>query len=401
MNIQSQIDQGLSASSTMNPRPFAANTVTAPESVSIVIPTFKEAENLQILLPRIFESLPEASFSTEVIVVDDDSRDGTDQVCSKMSQLFPVRLITRQNKRGLSTAVIDGMNEARGQTIIVMDADLSHPAEKIPDLVQALNVSGVDFVIGSRYVRGGRIDKNWSVFRWLNSKVATLLARPLTTAKDPMAGFFAIKRKRYESAEQLDPVGYKIGLELMVKCRCKTIAEVPIEFRDRVHGESKLSVRQQLDYLRHLKRLYEFRMGAFARPLQFIAVGATGMVVDLSSFSLLLNLLSFNAARAVAIWLAMTWNFWLNRRLTFSYARARHPLPQYALFCVSCLIGAAANWGVSVALYRNLDFFSVHRTLSAICGILAGTAFNFLLSDRLVFRKAADVQRGNCSTYNC
>ena len=118
-------------------------------------------------------------------------------------------------------------------------------------------------------------------------------------------------------------MGYKIGLELMVKCDCKNVVEIPITFQDRLHGESKLNFSEQLNYLRHIKRLYEYRLGWLARPLQFVLIGSSGMIVDLSFFALLSHVLSFGPARASAIWLAMTWNFMLNRRLTFSYAQVR------------------------------------------------------------------------------
>jgi len=114
-------------------------------------------------------------------------------------------------------------------------------------------------------VKGGSTDAEWGVFRWLNSKVATLMARPFTRAKDPMAGFFAFRRAAMDSAAPLNPVGYKIGLELIVKCRFKKVAEVPIHFEDRKHGESKLSFKEQLRYVQHLGRLMKFKVFGIAR----------------------------------------------------------------------------------------------------------------------------------------
>jgi len=224
-------------------------------AVSIIIPTFHEAPNLRELLPRILAILDQAGLAGQIIVVDDNSQDGTDEICAGLGQQSPIELLVRTEERGLSSAVIHGMQHAVGDFLLVMDADLSHPPEKIPELLDALNSSNADFAIGSRYVKGGKADKNWGLFRWFNSKVSTLLAWPLTSAKDPMAGFFAIRRERFESAKILDPVGYKIGLELMVKCGCKNVAEIPIAFQNRLHGESKLTLREQLNYLRHLKRL--------------------------------------------------------------------------------------------------------------------------------------------------
>src|SRR5207247_2034186 len=167
-------------------------------------------------------------------------------------------LLVRTANRGLSPAVLDGLRAARHDRLVVMDADLSHPPEKIPDLLAALE-GGADFVIGSRYVPGGSTDAEWGLFRWLNSKLATLLARPLTSAKPPMAGFFAWRRGTFEAGVDLNPIGYKIGLELIVKCRCRKIAEVPIHFADRKVGQSKLSFREQLRYLQHLRRLFIYQ----------------------------------------------------------------------------------------------------------------------------------------------
>lgn len=199
----------------------------------------------------------------EVILVDDNSRDGTAEAVANLNRPW-VRLIVREHERGLSSAVMRGLRESTNEVAVVMDADLSHPPERIPDLVRALQ-SGNEFVIGSRYVKGGSTDAEWGVLRWLNSKVATWLARPFTTAKDPMAGFFAFRRAALQTAAPLNPVGYKIGLELIVKCRFRNVAEVPIHFEDRKHGESKLSFKEQLRYIQHLGRLTMFKFFGVSR----------------------------------------------------------------------------------------------------------------------------------------
>jgi dolichol-phosphate mannosyltransferase len=325
----------------------------------------------------------------EIIVVDDDSRDGSDVVIAKLAgEGYPVRIITRVNERGLSSAVICGFQKARGHFLVCMDADLSHPPETIPHLLECLETSDNDFVIGSRYVSGGSTEETWGVFRWLNSKVATLLARPFTSVKDPMSGFFALPRSVFERAEKLSPVGYKIGLELIVKCSCKGICEIPIHFADRKYGESKLTFKEQLNYLRHIKRLADFKFGDFSRFSQFCLVGSTGMAVDLIVYSVLLRFsLALTLARAAAIWLAMTWNFWLNRRLTFSYSRRSSVFTQYFRFVASCGVGAVISWTVAVLLPRQLPLFADHILLAAIIGIVAGTLCNFILSRYWVFKQ--------------
>ena len=355
--------------------------------VSVVIPTFREAENLPVLVPQIAAALDRAGLRGEILIVDDNSQDGTEMACKELATSYPVRLLVRTTERGLSSAVVHGMRHARGATLVVMAAALSHPPETIPALCQAIRSGESDFVIGSRYVAGGQTDENWGLFRWLNSKVATLLAWPLSPAHDPMAGFFALSRATFErGAAALDPVGYKIGLELIAKCGCRRIKEVPITFRDRVLGESKMNFKEQVNYLRHLRRLYVHRLGVMAQPTQFVLVGTTGMAVDLLVFSLLLLALPVGLARAAAIGVAMTWNFGLNRRLTFSTSRNR-PMPvQYLLFCGACLLGAAVNWSIFVGLYEYTALFADLPLPAAVLGILGGTVFNFLTSKYVAFR---------------
>ena len=356
--------------------------------LSIIVPTYCEAENLPILIPQISEVLASADIDAEIIVADDNSPDGTKEVIAELVELYPVRLLTRTENRGLSPAVIDGMKIAQGEVLLVMDADLSHPPEKIPELYEAIQNTNADFVIGSRYVAGGTTAEDWGLFRWVNSKVATLMARPFTSAKDPMAGFFALRRSDFKNAlEKLNPVGYKIGLELIVKCDCKNVAEVPIDFADRLKGESKLTLKEQINYLKHIKLLFDFRYQNWAYLVQFLIVGASGMVIDLASFALLLKGLGLSAARGLAIWIAMTWNFFLNRNVTFSYARQESAFKQYWGFCASCSLGAAVNWGASLILCQSVAYFNQHEILAGMVGVIAGTAFNFVLCRMLVFRK--------------
>src|SRR5262249_11235801 len=161
------------------------------------------------------------SWSHEIIIVDDNSNDGTDQaVATSRKQGHAVRLIVRTDQRGLSSAVLRGFAEARGNVLVCMDADLNHPPEVLPRMVESLANGRTEFVIGSRYIEGGTTDGGWSLFRKLNSRVATLMARPFCRISDPLAGYFALPRAVFQRAESLNPVGCKIGLELMVKCGC-------------------------------------------------------------------------------------------------------------------------------------------------------------------------------------
>ncbi len=238
--------------------------IDKPE-LSIIVPTFREAPNIPILVREISEAMEHVLPGWELIIVDDNSRDGTEDACASLRrQGFPLKLVVRKNERGLATAVLEGFTRARAPVFVVMDADLSHQPTIIPLLYDTIK-QGADFVMGSRYIPGGGTDDKWTVYRYLNSKIATLLARPLVNVSDPMSGFFALSRTLLERCEEISAVGYKIGLEILVKCKPKNLKEVPIQFRTRVLGESKLSIKQQLLYLRHLRRLYIYNWNAGKR----------------------------------------------------------------------------------------------------------------------------------------
>lgn len=227
--------------------------------LSIIIPTLNEAGNIAPLLERIRAAL--AGYRYEILVVDDGSRDGTCELCRKLERDHPVKLHQRSSPTaGLSGAVLFGFSKALGDILVVMDADLQHPPESILSLVAPLAAGEADFVIGSRHVKGAAIDSKWSILRRLGSWTARLLASPLSGAvRDPMSGFFALRRAAWQGASDLDPIGYKIVLELMCKCPASRVVEVPIRFASRQYGESKLGFREPLNYIRHLRKLYRYR----------------------------------------------------------------------------------------------------------------------------------------------
>lgn len=356
-------------------------------SVSVIVPTYQEAENIADLVGRIEAVREDHSLDLDLLILDDPSDDGTDRIVADLAKPW-VRLISRSGERGLVYAVADGLAAATGDRLLVMDADLSHPPEVIPAMLTALDEPTVDFVIGSRYVPGASTDEDWGVGRWINSKIATWLARPFTRAKDPMAGFFALRRETYESAEALNPIGYKIGLELLVKCGCRKVAEVPIHFADRAKGQSKLNLTEQLRYLRHLKRLADYKYGTLSHFIQFGAIGGAGTAVNVVTLVLLLAAGMFDrVAAAVAIGVAMTHNFFLNRWITFSYAKHASILGQYAKFVATCLLGAVINYSVTIWLWHDVPFFAEWKPLAVVVGVLSGMMFNFAGSKLWIFKK--------------
>jgi dolichol-phosphate mannosyltransferase len=327
----------------------------------------------------------------ELILADDNSRDGTEEAVANAGKPW-VRLLVRTTDRGLSPAVLDGLRAATHDTFVVMDADLSHPPEKVPELLAALE-GGADFAIGSRYAPGGTTDAEWGLFRWLNSKVATVLARPLTSVRDPMSGYFALRRSTLERARELNPIGYKIGLELLVKCGCGRVAEVPIHFADRTVGESKLSLKEQLKYLQHLRRLLIFKYPNWSYLLQFAAVGLSGTFVNLAVLTLLVwACVPDAAALAGGVLVSFLGNFWLNRRFTFSYARQGPLLAQFAGFAGASALGLITNYAVALGFRQHFPVIPIQ--VAAMVGILAGMGLNYVMSRYLVFRKPSESDAG-------
>jgi len=353
--------------------------------VTVVVPTYKEAENLPHLIDRLAKVREEHGLDLNVLIMDDNSRDGSAEIVAARPEKW-VQIVVRTADRGLSPSVLDGMKRAEGEILVCMDADLSHPPEAIPQMLRKLE-EGADFVIGSRYVKGGSTSDDWGFLRWINSRVATLLARPLTSARDPMAGFFAFRRSTFEAGRSFNPVGYKIGLEFIVKCGCERVVEVPIHFEDRQLGKSKLTMRQQLLYVKHLRRLYTFKFGAWSQLVQFLTVGGLGTVVNLALLTAILRLgVSPKPAVATAIVLSMCFNFVLNRRFSFGESRQGSWLKQFFGFMTACSVGALINYVVTLMFMGGR--FSLRPQLAALVGIAAATAFNFVASRYLVFRSS-------------
>ncbi len=370
----------------MDNLPSVAQAASGGSSrVTVVVPTYREVENLPHLIARLAKVREESGLDLDVIVMDDDSRDGSAELIAARPEAW-VQVVVRTTDRGLSASVLDGLRRARGDVLVCMDADLSHPPEAIPHMLRKLE-EGADFVIGSRYVNGGSTSDDWGFLRWLNSRVATLLARPLTAARDPMAGFFSLRRSTFEAGQVFNPVGYKIGLELIVKCGCERVVEVPIHFEDRQLGKSKLTMKQQLLYVKHLRRLYSFKFGAWSQLLQFLTVGALGTVVNLVLLTVILGWgVPSKPAVALAIVLSMCFNFVLNRRFSFGEARKESWVRQFIGFMAACSVGALINYFMTLVFMGTT--FSLRPQLAALVGVAAATAFNFIASRYLVFRSS-------------
>ncbi len=368
---------------------------TVPARVSIIVPTFREALNIPELTRRIDAAMRPTGYDFDLWLMDDPSGDGIERVVRDLGHSW-VKLATRTPPRGLGFAVLEGLRRAPGDILVVMDADLSHPPERIPDLVAAAQRPESHLVIGSRYTSGGTIAGDWSLLRHINSRAATLLARLFTRVRDPMSGFLAMRRDILDrAAGTLDPIGYKIGLELIVKCRCRTVCEVPIHFSDRHLGKSKMGLREQLRYVVHVRRLARWKFGELARFAEFGLVGLSGVFVNLLVVTLVsdnMKSMGFapsarvNTAVTIAVLASMTTNFFLNRMLTFADKATRSLGRAYLTFVGVCLVGGIVNWWTTTRLAAQWNDVTLGLQAAALCGVGAGMLFNYAGSRLLVFR---------------
>jgi len=226
--------------------------------ITLVIPTYNEAENVPIILENVYRVFREHGLDGHVTIVDDNSPDGTWKVAEELRGKYEgLKVIRRMSERGLSSAVLEGFRNSESAILGVMDADLSHPAESIPDIVAPIIRGDAEISVGSRYVSEGGIE-DWPARRKISSRLATLAVRGLTSVKDPMSGFFFLKREVIKDAK-LNPLGFKIALEILVRGKYDKVVEVPITFRDRLYGETKLGSGVIIDYLLHVMKLYTYK----------------------------------------------------------------------------------------------------------------------------------------------
>ena len=192
-----------------------------------------------------------AEHEFEVLLMDDNSNDGSVEIVQELAQEYPwLKMIVRHEGRDHGQSILAGFQQAKYPVLITMDADLSHPPEKIPLMLAILDEPKVDVVLGSRYVQDGSVDVKWPFFRKISSKLAAWIARILLPSqlKDPLSGFMAMRKTTFVNGDPISPIGWKIGLELMVKCHCRNIREIPIHFSERCRGKSKLNFEISMVY---------------------------------------------------------------------------------------------------------------------------------------------------------
>ena len=224
--------------------------------ISIIAPTFNEAENIGILAERVHKALEGTNY--ELIVVDDNSKDGTSRKAKKLSKKFSVRVLDRKGKRSYTKSVLLGIRASRGKTICVADADLSHHPEFIPSMINEMKKRNADIVVGSRHAKGGKI-KGWPLSRRVMSGFGRMIAYPLAQINDSMSGFFVLKKDVIKKAK-LKPRSCKILLEILAKGKYNQVFEYPITFTGRINGKSKMNVVEMIRYLTHVTMLYAHKI---------------------------------------------------------------------------------------------------------------------------------------------
>jgi dolichol-phosphate mannosyltransferase len=347
-------------------------------AVSIVVSTYNERDNVSELLERIQRSMEPLRDQFEILIVDDDSPDETWKVASHYSDSYPVRVLRRKGKRGLATAVLEGIKASKHDIVVVMDADLQHPPEKIPELISDVR-DGTDIAIGSRFVEPGALEEfGW--FRRTASRGANLLARTLfrqiRSIKDIESGFFAL-RKDVIAHANLDPVGYRILLEILVQGDYTTVSEIAYRFDKRGAEVSKLGISNSVNYLRHLSSLF-WRSGEFHRFLKFAAVGSIGAVLNLALLYALTEIgVFYLLSGLLGIEAGLLSNFFLNRSWTFRDRQTRglgYMLTALYRDHAVRFVGIVLNL---VILWLLTSLFGVYYLISQVIGIAVAMLWNY------------------------
>ncbi|KAF6249175.1 glycosyltransferase family 2 protein [Marine Group I thaumarchaeote] len=373
--------------------------------ISIIIPTYNESQNILQILKSIKDNLPK-NFVTQTIVVDDNSPDGTGKLVEdylknikKMAD-YTIEIIHRKAKDGLSSAILKGIQHAKGDTIVVMDCDFSHPPHIIPKLIESIKKYQYDIVVASRYIKGGKI-QGWSLKRKTMSKFATLIAKKGLgiNTHDPMSGFFAFKRNIIKGLN-IDAIGYKFLLEILVKTKDVSIKEIPYTFQNRELGSSKLSIRTIFDYYRSVWKLYRY-----GKPLEkqekrssvkflykagrFYTVGASGFIVNYMISLLLTGGVSdlwYLHANVIGIIASITTNFVLNKTWTFGDRdfRLKKTISQYGKFAMFSSLGALVQLGM---VYFLVDSNEISYPLALILAVMTAAFGNFILNKKFTFKE--------------
>ena len=364
--------------------------------LTIVLPTFNEAANVKPLLFAIRETL-QSDVAYEIFFVDDSSDETPNIIKSEMLEDSRVRMIHREpeDRTGLATAFVLGFQAARGEYVCCMDSDLQHPPEAIQRLLQKIVTGEGDVVVASRYIPGGNADGLGGTYRKFVSKaskfVAYIILEPTRRSTDPGSGFFIFRKSILEGV-QLSPRGFKILIEILVKTNTERVSEVPIKFLKRQNDESKASIKQGIEFLKHIWRLF-YTIPHAGRFIKFAFVGSTGVVVNLGTLYILVERYGANlyATWVVAVLLSIFSNFVLNALITYSdrpvsgvlnYLRR---LGTYYLLSLGAIV-------INFIIYHSVLSLGLHYLIAATAGILVATLINFAFASSVVWPSSEEAK---------
>jgi len=413
-------------SNTNNAALSNSNVVT----FSVVIPTYNESENILRLITEIENNLPTSHF-TEIIIVDDNSPDGTgklvenyiqeqnaklengrDNSSNSSSKNYRVKVVHRRAKNGLIPAILDGVKQSTGMNVLIMDADFSHPPEVIPKMMRELALNPNSIIIGSRFIEGGRV-VGWPQRRKLLSKGASALARlglNVKRVKDPMSGFFALPRELIQNIS-IDTKGYKILLEILVKNKEIPIREIPYTFIDRQSGKSKMNYNVIMNYAEAIWQLYRHGQKSgqveiserinkksvlfISKAGRYYTVGLSGLIInyivsfllanDVANSIRLLSNVWYLEASILGVAISSTSNFFLNKYWTFE--DKRFDVGVTARQFVSFIAVSAIGLSIQITLLYYMVEHLIPYRISLIVAIGVATTINFILNKKFTFKE--------------
>ena len=413
-------------SNTNNAALSNSNVVT----FSVVIPTYNESENILRLITEIQNNLPTSHF-TEIIIVDDNSPDGTgklvenyieeqnaklekgrDNSSNSSSKNYRVKVVHRRAKNGLIPAILDGVKQSTGMNVLIMDADFSHPPEVIPKMMRELALNPNSIIIGSRFIEGGKV-VGWPQRRKLLSRGASALARlglNVKRVKDPMSGFFALPRELIQNIS-IDTKGYKILLEILVKNKEIPIREIPYTFTDRQSGKSKMNYNVIMNYAEAIWQLYRHGQKSgqveiserinkksvlfISKAGRYYTVGLSGLIInyivsfllanDVANSIRLLSNVWYLEASILGVAISSTSNFFLNKYWTFE--DKRFDVGVTARQFVSFIAVSAIGLSIQITLLYYMVEHLIPYRISLIVAIGVATTINFILNKKFTFKE--------------
>lgn len=397
---------------------------------SVVIPTYNESENILRLITEIEKNLPRSHF-TEIIIVDDNSPDGTgklvenyieeqnaklengrDNSSNSSSKNYRVKVVHRRAKNGLIPAILDGVKQSCGMNVLIMDADFSHPPEVIPKMMRELALNPNSIIIGSRFIEGGKV-VGWPQRRKLLSRGASALARlglNVKRVKDPMSGFFALPRELIQNIS-IDTKGYKILLEILVKNKEIPIREIPYTFTDRQSGKSKMNYNVIMNYAEAIWQLYRHGQKSgqveiserinkksvlfISKAGRYYTVGLSGLIInyivsfllanDVANSIRLLSNVWYLEASILGVAISSTSNFFLNKYWTFE--DKRFDVGVTARQFVSFIAVSAIGLSIQITLLYYMVEHLIPYRISLIVAIGVATTINFILNKKFTFKE--------------